>query len=139
MTGFLLDTNVVSELTKDAPDSRVIGFLTDQTDLWLLTVVLHELELGLYLLPPGRRREGLREVLSEFVTQYEDRILPLERREAEEAALLRARAHRAGRVLNLGDALVAGAAKAHDLCVATRNVGDFAGLAVDVTNPWEPP
>ena len=137
MSGFLLDTNVVSELTKDAPNPRVLAFLTEQDDLWLSAIVLHELEFGLQLLPPGPRRDGLRSVLSEFISAYEDRILPLERTGAERAAQFRAQAHRSGRVLDLGDALIAGTAKVHGLSVATRNVGDFADLDVDVTNPWE--
>ncbi len=137
MSGFLLDTNVVSELTRDAPDPGVLAFLTEQDDLWLSAIVLHELEFGLQMLPPGQRRDGLRSVLSEFISAYEDRILPSERTGAERAAQLRAQAHRSGRVLDLGDALIAGTAKVHGLSLATRNVGDFADLEVDVTNPWE--
>jgi len=63
--------------------------------------------------------------------------LPLDRIGAERAAQFRAQAHRSGRVLDLGDALIAGTAKVHSLSVATRNVGDFADLDVDVINPWE--
>ena len=137
MSGFLLDTNVVSELTKDAPNPRVVAFLTEQDDLWLSALVLHELEFGLELLPPGQRRDGLRSVLSELIAAYEDRILPLERTGAERATQFRAQAHRSGRVLDLGDVLIAGTAKVHGLAVATRIAGDFADLDVDVINPWE--
>ena len=139
MTGFLLNTNVVSELTKESPDPGVTAFLSEQDDLWLSPVVLHELEFGLQLLPQGRRRDGLRQTLSELIEEYEDQILPLERKEAEWAARLRVQAHLSGRVLHLGDALIAGTAKAHNLSVATRNIGDFDGLDVDVINPWETP
>ncbi len=138
MNGFLLDTNVVSEIAKAAPAPRVIAFVSDQTNLWLSPVVLHELEFGLQLLPPGQRRDRISAILSAFIVQYEDRLLPLARREAEWAARLRAQAQRSGRVMHLADALIAGTAKAHDLAVATRNVGDFAYLGVAVTNPWEP-
>ena len=134
---YLIYTNVISELTKKTPDSCVVQFLMSQQDLWVSSVVLHELEFGLRLLPSGRRREDLRVVLLDFVTEYEDRILPLKRREAERAAELRAQAHRSGRVLQLGDALIAGTATAHNLAIATRNVADFDDLDVDVTNPWE--
>ena len=106
-------------------------------ELWVSCIVVHELELGLRLLPPGRRREGLQAVVAKFVAEYADCILPLDRREAEAAAALRAHAQRSGRVLRLGDALIAGTAKAHDLALATRNVTDFDGLDVDVANPWE--
>ena len=139
MSRVLLDTNVVSELTRDAPDPRVLAFLSRHTDLWVSSIVLHELDFGVRLLPAGRRRDDLQSTLEEFVTEYADRVLPLERREAESAAELRATAHRSGRVLHLGDALIAGTAKAHGLAVATRNVTDFDGLDVEVTNPWEAP
>lgn len=137
MIGFLLDTNVVSELTKALPDPRVIAFLSEQHELWLSALVVHELEFGLQLLPPGQLRDGLRAKLAGLITEYEDRILPLEKTAAEWAARLRAQAQLSGRVLDLGDALIAGTAKAHDLSVATRNVRDFDGLDVGVVNPWD--
>ena len=137
MTGFLLDTNVVSELTRDRPDPRVVAFLSAQPDLWLSALVLHELEYGLELLPAGSRREGLGAVLTAFIAEYEDRILPLDRMAAGWAARFRARAHRSGRVLDLGDALIVGTARAHDLSLATRNFRDFDRLDVEVTDPWE--
>lgn len=137
MTGFLLDTNVVSELTRDRPDSRVVAFLSGQPDLWLSALVLHELEYGLELLPPGARRDGLGAVLAAFIAEYDDHILPLDRIAATWAARFRAERHRSGRVLDLGDALIAGTARAHDLSIATRNVRDFDRVAVDVVNPWE--
>ena len=139
MSGYLIDTNVVSELTKASPDSRVVTFLSEQDDLWLSSVVLHELEFGLLSLPEGRRRDDLQQVLSDFTAEFDDRILPLERVEAEWAARLRAKAHLSGRVLHLGDALIAGTARAHGLSVATRNVKDFDGLDVNVANPWHTP
>ena len=139
MSGYLIDTNVVSELTKASPDSGVVTFLSEQDDLWLSSVVLHELEFGLLSLPEGRRRDDLQQVLSDFTAEFDDRILPLERVEAEWAARLRAEAHLSGRVLHLGDALIAGTARAHGLAVATRNVKDFDGLDVNVANPWHTP
>ena len=139
MSGYLIDTNVVSELTKASPDPGVVTFLSEQDDLWLSSVVLHELEFGLLSLPEGRRRDDLQQVLSDFITEFDDRILPLERVEAEWAARLRAKAHLSGRVLHLGDALIAGTARAHGLAVATRNAKDFDGLDVNVANPWQTP
>ncbi|MDE2768769.1 MAG: PIN domain-containing protein [Chloroflexota bacterium] len=137
MSGFLLDTNVVSEAARLAPDARVMAFLADQRDLWLSPVVLHELEFGVQRLPEGRRRGRLRVSLAAFIREFEDRIMPLGRREAEAAASLRAQAQRAGRALSLGDALIAGTAQANQLCLATRNVADFEVLDVQVSNPWD--
>jgi len=139
MSGYLIDTNVVSELTRASPDPGVVAFLSEQDGLWLSSVVLHELEFGLRSLPRGRRRDDLRQVLSDFIAEFDERILPLERVEAEWAARLRAEAHLSGRVLHLGDALIAGTARAHGLSIATRNVKDFDGLDVNVANPWHTP
>ncbi len=74
-----------------------------------------------------------------LAADHEDRILPAGRREAVEAAALRVRAQRSGRVLDPGDALIAGTGGANGLSVATRNVRDFEGLGVAVVNPWSPP
>ena len=137
MSGYLLDTNVVSEIFKAAADVQVLALLAEQEELWLSVITLHELEYGLNLLPSGRRREDLRSALSAYVETYADFVLPVARAEAEEAALLRVQARRAGHVLHLADALVAGTAIVHDLILATRNTKDFAALDVNVVNPWE--
>ena len=141
MTSYLLDTNVISELTRNAPAPEVVSFLTEQDDLWLSAVVVHELEYGLRLLPQGRRRTRLSEMQSGILAAYGNRILPLDTRGAEWAAHFRGEARRFGRPLDLGDALIAGTAKAHAMTLATRNVADFEHLDVEVVNPWdlEPP
>lgn len=137
MTGVLLDTDVISELTRPKPAPPVIAFLAAQEDLWLSTLVLHELEFGMLLLPSGGRRDALRGILSEFVRRYEDRVIAVDAESATWAARFRVDARRGGRTLDLGDALIAGTAKAHGLAVATRNVLDFRGLDLVVANPWD--
>ena len=136
MTGYLLDTNVISELSRDVPNPDVVAFLSDADDLWLSSVVIHEIEYGLELLPAGRRRDLLSEIQSSVLLAYVNRILPFDRSAAEWAARMRAVARRAGRVVDLGDVLIAGTAKVHDLTVATRNVRDYEGMGVDVFDPW---
>lgn len=136
MSGVLLDTNIISELTRDVPDRGVTSFLESRESLWLSAIVLHELDFGVELLPAGRRRDGIAAALSALVADYNDRILPVGRREAACAAALRARANRSGRVLDLGDALIAGTAQANALSLATRNVRDFRDLGLEVINPW---
>jgi len=137
LNGFLLDANVVSELTRDDPSSHVIEFLADHDDLWLSSIVVHELEYGLRLLRAGRRQARLTAVVSSIVSIYEDRILALDRISAEWSARFRAQARRSGRTLDLGDALIAGTARANNLTIATRNVADFRYVGIDVFNPWE--
>ena len=137
MTRFLLDTNVVSEITKERPSPQAISFLESQEDLWLPTMVLYELECGLLLLPDGRRRDALRAAISALVDGYSDRILPLDSLSAEWAAKFRAQARRSGNSLRVADALIAGTAKANELAIATRNTKDFDYLDIEVLNPWE--
>ena len=139
MNGYLLDTNVISELTKTPPDPGVLLFLSAGDDLWVPVIALHEVRYGLHLLPAGRRRDGLESTMTEFITEYEERILPLDREAAECVGVLRAQARQAGRDLATGDALVAGTAQARDLAIATRNVADFNYLDVAFTNPWQTP
>ncbi len=137
MREFLLDTNVISELTKDTLKRQVIDFLSDdQHEFWIPSVVVHELEYGLQLLPTGQRRSDLQELLREFLIAYQGRIVPLDHLGAEWAARFRAHAQRLGRVLELGDALIAGTAKSRQLTVVTRNINDFSGLDLEVVNPW---
>lgn len=137
MTSFLIDTNVVSELTRPVPDSNVVVFLDAEPDIWLSTVVLHELEYGLGILPAGKRRNELSSTIANLVAEYSDRIIPLESAEAQAAAELRVSAKNSGKVLHLGDALIAGTAKIHALTIATRNVADFDGLGLLLANPWD--
>lgn len=135
--GFLLDTNVISEVVRSEPHPRVIAFLEEETELWMSTIALHELEFGVRRLAPGRRRDRLHRAVSRALAQYRDRLLPPGRLEAVEAAILRARAAQEGRVLKLADALIAGTARTNGLAVATRNTRNFDSLDIVVVNPWE--
>ena len=139
MTGYLLDTNVVSELTRSTPDPQVVAFLNEQEDLWLSSILIHELEYGLQLLPPGRRRDLLYAMKSNIESMYDSRILSLDVPAAEWAAQLRTQARRSGRALDMGDALIAGIARANRLVLATRNIADFQAIDVEVVNPWTAP
>ena len=136
MTGYLIDTNVISELTRDTPHPRVVAFLSKETQVWLSSIVIHEFEFGLQLLPDGHRRDYLFEKYTDIVSTYPERVLSLDRPAAELAAKLRAQARSSGRIVDLGDALIAGTAMAHNLTIATRNVTDFETLGVDVFDPW---
>ena len=136
MRGVLLDTNVVSETLRPAPDETVLAFLSEEPDLWLSTIVLHELEFGAQMLPRGRRRDRIAAAIASLATENSDRILPVGIAEAEHAAILRARARQSGRVLHLGDALIAATAAVGHLAVATRNTKDFEGLDLEVIDPW---
>lgn len=137
MNGYLLDTNVVSEMTKHNPNPTVAAFLSQREDCWISSLLMHELEFGVRLMPLGRRRDRLRMRLSQLLADYEDRILSLDPDSALWAAQFRAQAVRSGRPPHIIDMLMAGIARSKDLTVVTRNTSDFEHLDVDVVNPWK--
>lgn len=139
MSGYLLDTNVISETMRLEPDLQVIAFLSEEGNLWMSTVVLHELVFGVQLLAPGRRKAGFQADLANLTTEFQDRILPVDNAVAEIAALLRVQSQQSGRTMDLGDALIAGTAKVNHLGIATRNVDDFQQLDIKLVNPWIAP
>lgn len=139
MTGVLLDTNVISEITRSRPDVQVIRFLEQLDNGWLSIITHHELRFGIALLQPGRKRDQLAEAVDDLLATYADRVLPIMGAEADQAATLRVRARNSGRVMHLADAFVAATAAVHDLAIVTRNVADFTGLGLNLIDPWEPP
>ncbi len=139
MTGFLLDTNVPSELTRPLPERRVELWLdaVDDERLFLSVVSLGEIFKGLAILPESKRRQGLQRWLDDTLRPwFHGRILPLTESIAERWGLLAGECHLKGRPLRVADGLIAATALDHGLIVATRNVRDFADLGVGVFNPW---
>jgi len=136
MEGFLLVTNVISELVKPAPNRNVAEFLSTLDSAWLSIISLHEIIYGLRLLPKGKRRSELEEKLQQLLFEYSDLVIPIDQSEAKQAALFRVQVKHQGRVMHLANALIAGTAKVHNLSVVTRNVDDLFGIDIDIINPW---
>ena len=140
MAGFLLDTNVVSEMVRAKPEQRVLDWVADRiaTDLCLSALTLGELIRGITRLPAGRRRSTLRDWLEgDLRREFEGRILAFDQGTATIWGDLMGEADRRGRPRAAIDAQIAATARQHDLTLATRNVADFAGLGVRLVNPWE--
>ncbi len=138
--GFLLDTNVPSELTKPAPDVRVRDWVDaqDGASLHLSVVSVGELRRGFTILPPGKRRTQLEQWLEEYLLPlFGDRILPVTQGIGDRWGVLSGECKLRGTPLNMADGIIAATALEHDLTIATRNVRDFAGLGVAIFNPWE--
>lgn len=139
MSGFLLDTNVVSEPQRPRPSANVVAWLdaTDARDLYVSTISVAELGVGVALLPPGRRRRGLDLWLADLVERrFQDRILPFDTAAAQLQGDLMARAKSAGHTAGFADAQIAAIAIRHGLTVATRDVKDFSALGVTTLDPW---
>ena len=114
---------MISEIVRSDPHPGVVSSLAEHEDLWLSSIVVHELEYGVRRLPQGQRRTHLQVSLLHLTTEYDDRILPLDRTSAELAAQFRTQAQHAGLTLDLGDALIAGSAKTPTSVSGTVRVG----------------
>ena len=141
MTGFLLDTNCVSEVVRIKPEPRVMAWIgaADESLLFLSVLTLGEIRKGLAALPQGRRRSRLETWLEvELQARFSGRILSIDLAVADRWGLLAANAKASGKPLSTIDGLLAATAIHYNLTVVSRNVSDFTHVPVSVLNPWEP-
>jgi toxin FitB len=135
----LLDTNVLSEVTKPRPHGSVLMWLhgLDEDRTFISIVSIAGIRRGVALMDAGRKRDALDEWLTYDLPQrFESRILPVEGPVALAWGDLMALAKRNGRGLASMDGLIAATAVAHQLTLATRNTKDFEGLGIDIIDPW---
>lgn len=137
---FLLDTNVISEAEKPAPNADVIQFLAqvNEDSLYLSVVTMAELHRGLVLMGSGRRRDRLANwIETELPSRFAERLLPFDLSTAAAWGDIMAASRREGLNLQMMDAMLAATAVVHELTLVTRNVRDFARLGVPIFNPWD--
>jgi len=141
MSGFLLDTNVLSEFNRRGdPNPRVKQWLeaADPGSLYASVLTLAEIRFGVELLPTSKRRTLLEEWLDrDLPAWFDGRVLPVDRSIADRWGVLRAQAQMKGRPLSVVDGLLAATALEHGLTIVSRNVGDFGSIGLPVVNPWE--
>ena len=140
MKGFLLDTNIPSEMTRPHPQLSVTQWLdvADDDQLYLSVISLGEILKAITVLPTCKRRTGLQQWLDETLRPwFEGRILPVNEPVAKQWGFLAGQSKLKGRPLKMADGFIAATALEHDLTVVTRNVRDFEGLGVDGFNPWD--
>jgi predicted nucleic acid-binding protein len=140
MSGFLLDTNCISELVRARPESRVMDWMeaVDESLLYLSVLTLGEIRKGAATLPPSRRRTYLESWLeSDLQVRFAGRILAIDNAVADRWGWLTAEAQRKGRSLAAIDGLLAATALHHNLTIVSRNVNDFSSTQVPILNPWE--
>ncbi len=135
----LLDTNVVSELIRKAPEPAVTSWVSDHPlyDLFFSAVSEAELRFGAAILPPGRRRDTLfLEIDAMLRDAFEDRVLPFDSDAARAYGDIAAVRRSAGRPVAPADCQIAAIAASRDMAVATRNVRDFEEMGIEIVDPW---
>lgn len=141
MSGFLIDTNVLSEYNRPggAPNPGVMRWLeTTHRDLQFVSVItLEEIQKGIGVLAEGKRRNHLQQWLTtELEEWFSGRILPIDRSVANRWAELLIDCSGKGRPLPSIDSLLAATALEHGLTLVTRNLKDFEGIGLTILNPW---
>lgn len=134
-SAYLVDTNVVSELARKAPDARVIAWFGSLERLTISAVTLEELTFGIERVRAPATGGRLRRWFDGLLAS-EPRVLPVDDRIARLAGNLRAQRERSGSVVAQADMLIAATALAHGLVLVTRNVADFDRCGVTLLNPF---
>jgi len=136
----LLDTNVVSESMKPSPDKAVMAWLNSYPaeNFYIAATVLAELLTGIEILPHGKRRSLLTEILRAVLHQnFASRILPFDEQAARAYAALFAYTRSNGVSISVGEGQIAAVAIVHGFTVATRDTDPFIAAGVQTINPWQ--
>jgi len=136
----LIDTNVISEPWKPAPDPRVLAWIDAQAieTLYLSAVTVAELRFGIASMTAGKRRTTLHDRLERDVLPlFDGRVLPFDLDASQAYADLMARAKAAGKAIGKADGYIAATAAARGLMVASRDTSPFDAAGLNIVNPWK--
>ena len=139
MTGWVLDTNVLSELRRPKPEPKVVRFVAGQPLelLYISVVTLAEIRFGIEALPDVRRRSELNDWLSHKVRpMFEQRVLPISEDVMLKWRLLVEEGRKGGHTFSQPDLIIAATAQHHGLTVASRDTVHYEKARVPVFNPW---
>jgi toxin FitB len=137
---YLLDTCVISELARLAPNKKVTFWITrnNEDDFYLSTLTFGELHKGISKLAPSKRKTQLNQwVEYELKARFENRVIDVDLKVAKVWGEIQGQAERKGRPMPAIDSLIAASGIAHDLIVVTRNTSDMDPSGVSLFNPWE--
>jgi hypothetical protein len=136
----LLDTNVISEPLRRAPEARVIKWIDAQSleTLFLTAITVAELRFGVANLPVGKRRDDLQTSLeNQILPLFVGRVCSFDMGCTTAYAELMAKAKSAGLAIAAADGYIASIAATNRFSVATRDVSPFQAAGVNVINPWD--
>lgn len=135
----VLDTNVISELMRAAPATKVREWLAlVQEELLVTTVItVAEIEYGIARLPESRRRRDIAKRFADLTgPQFDFAVLPFDEPAARLSGQLRTERERQGRQTQMADMIIAAITMAAGADLATRNSKDFSGIGLTVHDPW---
>ena len=136
---YLLDTCVISELVKPAPNRKVIDWLNElpSKTLFLCAITIGEIKKGLTKLPDSGKKERLTLWLNTLLIEYKERILSNDLTVCENWGVLQANAEKAGTPMSSIDGLLAATTYTHNFTLATRNESEFTPANIPIINPWK--
>lgn len=140
MTGWLLDTNVLSELRRPRPEPKVVAFVEAQPldSLYISAVTLAELRYGIERVVDAGRRAELNDWLAHKVRPlFAQRVLPVTEDIMFKWRLLVEAGRKAGHTFSQPDLIIAATALEHGLTVVSRDTGDYEKAKVPLLNPWK--
>ena len=140
MSGYLLDTNCLSELVRLKPERRVTAWIeaVDESLLHLSVLTFGEIRKGLAALPQSKRRTNLETWLDvELRARFSGRILPIDIAVADRWGLLAAQTKAKGKPLSIIDGLLAATSLHYNLTLVTRNTKDVIATGVATLDPWD--
>ncbi|MCO1582047.1 type II toxin-antitoxin system VapC family toxin [Crossiella sp. SN42] len=135
----VLDTNVVSELMRRAPNDEVVRWVDryPAEEVFVTAVTAAELAYGVERMPEGQRRTALAVKVSELLTEdLQGQILPFDDVAAVYYGEIAAAHEKQGAPISMADAQIAAICRRFAACLATRNTKDFADTGITVLNPW---
>lgn len=136
----VLDTNVISELTRRSPAPGVVSWLDSLAATEVLTTAITAAELlyGVARLPSGHRKNELAAAIHGLLSDdFGSRILPFDEDAAAHYAEIAAARDRLGRPVGRADAQIAAICRAARATLATRNIADFEETGIELLNPWQ--
>ena len=138
-TGWLLDTNILSELRRPKPERKVLAFVAAQPLelLYISAVALAEIRFGIELVTDATKRAELNDWLAHKVRpMFEQRVLPITEDVMFKLRLLVEDGRQAGHTFSQPDLIIAATALQHGLTVVSRDTSDYERAHVPVLNPW---
>lgn len=139
MTGWLLDTNVLSELRRPKPEPHVVAFIAAQPldRLYVSAVTLAEIRFGIELVADAGRRAALNDWLTHNVRpMFVQRVLPITEEVMFRWRLLVEDGRKARHTFSQPDLIIAATALDRGLTIVSRDVSDFEKARAPVFNPW---